>query len=289
MRKSSSFLLLATMALGVAGCTGLDPNPSDDLDLYFVDSADARAMLPQGTAFADGLRTGYFALSDYDKGGGDLDDAMHFTRKAVASAKGLDVQPDALAYRRLAEADSGELGAARARLMAGLDDGGRDKAGKDAARAQVAFDCWLEAVDAKDGPRVAECKAEFEDAMAAVERALVPGPAGVFLVFFAFDRADITPVTERVIDEVAEAYKAGRPARVILAGYADRAGSEAYNLKLSERRARTVAGALEQRGVPAEALEVTWFGEADPRLPTADGIAEPQNRRVQITFETAKP
>ena len=58
-------------------------------------------------------------------------------------------QPDAVAYRTLGEADASELTAARARLMAGLEGGGRIKAAPDAARAQVAYDCWLEAVEAK--------------------------------------------------------------------------------------------------------------------------------------------
>ena len=53
---------------------------------------------------------------------------------------------------------------------------------------------------------------------------------------------------------------------------------------LSEQRAQNIARALAARGVPQSALEVQWFGESRPRIPTADGVREPQNRRVEITF-----
>jgi outer membrane protein OmpA-like peptidoglycan-associated protein len=188
-------------------------------------------------------------------------------------------------YRTLGESDASELTAARARLMAGLEGNGRIKAAPDAARAQVAYDCWLEAVEAKDAPRVDTCKKDFEDAMAAVEKALVSGVDDVYLVFFAFDSSELTPVAATVVDEVVDAWRQGRPARVMLAGHADRAGPESYNLRLSERRARAVAAALTAGGVPADALDVQWFGESNPRVPTPDGQREPQNRRVEITFE----
>jgi outer membrane protein OmpA-like peptidoglycan-associated protein len=285
MRKSAKFLGVAILCGSMSACVGLNPNPSDDLDLYFVDVDAARSMAPEGTPFAQGLRTGYFSLTDYEKSTADLSDASHFARKAVSSAKGLNVQPDAVAYRTLGESDSSEMTAARARLMAGLEGGGRIKAAPDASRAQVAYDCWLEAVEAGDGPRIDTCKKDFEDAMAAVEKALASGIEDVYLVFFAFDRSELTPVAETVLGEVVDAWQQGRPAKVMLAGYADRAGSERYNLGLSERRAHTVAAALTARGVPADILDVQWFGESNPRVPTADGVREPQNRRVEITFE----
>lgn len=285
MRKSANLLGVAILCGMMTACVGLNPNPSDDLDLYFVDVDAARTMAPEGTPFAQGLRTGYFALTDYEKSTTDFADTTHFARKAVSSAKGLNVQPDAVAFRTLSEDDASELTAARARLMAGLEGGGRVRAATDAAKAQVSYDCWLEAVEAKDVPRVDTCKKDFEDAMAAVEKALAAEVANDFLVFFAFDRSDLTPVAQTVLTEVVDAWKQGRPARVALAGHADRAGPEAYNMRLSERRARTVAAALTAMGVPAESLDIQWFGESQPRVPTPDGVAEPQNRRVEITFE----
>jgi OmpA-OmpF porin, OOP family len=285
MRHGVRLVALFLLGGAAAGCVGLNPNPSDDLDLIRTDIDAARTMAPQGPAFTTGLKDGYLGLTDYESATADPADAMHFARKAVASARATNVQPDALAYRSLTADAAAELDAARARLMAALDAGGRLKAAGEASRAQVAFDCWLEASEAGDQPRVDQCKATFEDAIGKVEAALMPGPADVYLVFFAWDRADISPVAAEVLDDMAEAFAEGRPGRVVIAGHADRSGTEAYNLALSERRARVVAGALVSRGVPVEAIATEWFGESQPRVETADGVREPQNRRVEIVFE----
>jgi OOP family OmpA-OmpF porin len=92
-----------------------------------------------------------------------------------------------------------------------------------------------------------------------------------------------------VLDQVAADYASGRPSRVMLSGHADRSGTEAYNDALSEQRARNVARALVARAVPERALDVQWFGERQPRIATADGVREPQNRRVEIVFGETGP
>ncbi|HEY9348645.1 MAG TPA: OmpA family protein [Inquilinus sp.] len=69
---------------------------------------------------------------------------------------------------------------------------------------------------------------------------------------------------------------------VDIIGHADRAGSAASNLDLSLRRAEAVRDALVARGVPESLLSVRAVGESDPLVPTADGVAEPQNRFVEI-------
>jgi len=70
----------------------------------------------------------------------------------------------------------------------------------------------------------------------------------------------------------------------MLAGYADRSGTEKYNLALSERRNASVRVYLGQRGIPDAAMSSQAFGESNPRVPTADGVRELQNRRVEITY-----
>jgi OOP family OmpA-OmpF porin len=108
-------------------------------------------------------------------------------------------------------------------------------------------------------------------------------------VFFAWDQTDLTPVTTAVLDQVAAAYASGRRSQVMIAGHADRSGTEAYNEGLSEQRARNVSRALVARSVPERALDVRRFGERRPRIATADGVREPQNRRVGIVFGEAGP
>ena len=111
-----------------------------------------------------------------------------------------------------------------------------------------------------------------------------PPMARTFLVFFDFDRYNLTPDARRVIEAAAATYKAGGHARLDVSGYTDLAGTQAYNLRLSQRRADAVAAYLMKQGVPKNAMDVKWFGKEHPRVPTADGVREPQNRRVEIAM-----
>jgi outer membrane protein OmpA-like peptidoglycan-associated protein len=107
-------------------------------------------------------------------------------------------------------------------------------------------------------------------------------PPRVFLVFFDFDRYNLTPDARRVIEAATQAYKATGSARLDVSGYTDLAGTQAYNLRLSRRRADAVAAYMVQLGVPRNVMDVKWFGKENPRVPTPDGVREPQNRRVEI-------
>ncbi|HYC13559.1 MAG TPA: OmpA family protein, partial [Stellaceae bacterium] len=109
-------------------------------------------------------------------------------------------------------------------------------------------------------------------------------PLKLFLVFFEFDRANLTEDGAAVVADAATAFKAGRGARLMVTGYTDLAGSQQYNLDLSKRRAETVRAALIRDGVAGEAITVAWRGKENPRVPTADGVREPRNRRVEIVM-----
>ncbi len=106
-----------------------------------------------------------------------------------------------------------------------------------------------------------------------------------FLVFFDFDSSTITDQGQQVIDQAVEAAKSYGAAKVIAIGYADRAGTESYNLALSKRRAEAVRKALVSQGIDDGTISVMAKGEADPLVPTPDGVREPQNRRVEIDIE----
>ncbi|MGH6989379.1 MAG: OmpA family protein [Stellaceae bacterium] len=103
-----------------------------------------------------------------------------------------------------------------------------------------------------------------------------------FVVYFDFDRHDLTLLARRVLRDAAKTFRATGYARVEITGYTDLAGSQAYNMKLSKRRAVTVAEFLAGQGVPRRAMDVMWRGKANPRVPTANGVRAPKNRRVEI-------
>jgi outer membrane protein OmpA-like peptidoglycan-associated protein len=114
-----------------------------------------------------------------------------------------------------------------------------------------------------------------------------PAPAvarRVFLVFFDWDRATITQDGMRIVQQAADAYRSGAPVQIQVTGYTDASGSVGYNQRLSERRANAVADAMTRLGVARSDMLVSGRGKNDQRVPTADGVREPQNRRVEIVF-----
>ncbi len=120
--------------------------------------------------------------------------------------------------------------------------------------------------------------------MAPAPPAPPPSARKVFLVFFDWDRDTVTPEGMAIIQQAADAFKAGGTVRLMVTGYTDRSGSPGYNQRLSERRAGNVANALARMGVPRNQMAVSGRGENDNRVPTADGVREPQNRRVEIAW-----
>ncbi len=111
--------------------------------------------------------------------------------------------------------------------------------------------------------------------------AAVPGP---FIIFFDFDKSNITPEAASILDNAAQAYSTTGQAQVMLAGHADKSGGDDYNVALSQRRADAAKAYLVGKGVPETAVGTEAFGESRPLVETADGVREPQNRRVEITF-----
>jgi OOP family OmpA-OmpF porin len=109
-----------------------------------------------------------------------------------------------------------------------------------------------------------------------------PAPARTYLVFFDWDRADLTDRARQIIAEAAQASTHVRYTRIEVNGYTDRSGTPQYNLRLSMRRAQNVAAELVRDGVPRNVINIHGYGESHPLVPTAPGVREPQNRRVEI-------
>ena len=107
-------------------------------------------------------------------------------------------------------------------------------------------------------------------------------PARTYLVFFDWDKADLTARSRQIIAEAAQASTHVQTTRIEVNGYTDLSGTPQYNQGLSVRRARVVAAELVRDGVPQRSIDVRGFGETHPLVPTAQGVREPQNRRVEI-------
>ena len=106
----------------------------------------------------------------------------------------------------------------------------------------------------------------------------------VYLVFFDWDKYNITPEGMQILEAAAAHWHAGGAVQIQVTGYTDLTGSPGYNQRLSERRAGAVAAVLERLGIPRNEMAVAGRGMNDPRVPTPLGVREPQNRRVEIVF-----
>lgn len=112
-----------------------------------------------------------------------------------------------------------------------------------------------------------------------------PAAARTYLVFFDWDRADLTVRARQIIKEAADASTHVQYTRIVSNGYTDLSGTAAYNQRLSVRRAQSVANELVADGVPRAAITIHGFGESNPMVPTAQGVREAQNRRVEIIIQ----
>ncbi|KGR93203.1 OmpA family protein [Burkholderia sp. ABCPW 111] len=102
---------------------------------------------------------------------------------------------------------------------------------------------------------------------------------------FDFDRADLKLLGKRALDDVIRQAKGKRFRVVLVSGYTDAIGSDAYNNALSARRARTVADYLRERGLLADRVVVNGFGKSNPVASNATDDGRAQNRRVEIILE----
>jgi OOP family OmpA-OmpF porin len=105
-----------------------------------------------------------------------------------------------------------------------------------------------------------------------------------YLVFFDFDSSRLTPEAKQIVASAAADALQGKTTRIDVTGHTDRSGSDRYNQALSVRRAESVRRELVADGVADSLIVTRGVGESDPLVPTADGVREPQNRRVEIVI-----
>jgi outer membrane protein OmpA-like peptidoglycan-associated protein len=111
-----------------------------------------------------------------------------------------------------------------------------------------------------------------------------PPRLDAYLIFFDWDKYNITPEGEQVLELAAQQWKA-RGGRMKVTGYTDTALPPDESQNLSEREAYSVSSRLRALGVPQDAMVLSARGQNDNRVPTGPGVREPQNRRVEIVFE----
>jgi len=109
-----------------------------------------------------------------------------------------------------------------------------------------------------------------------------PPPTKTFIVFFDFDKSNLTQEAQSVVSEAVKTAKSNGFVRVMVTGHTDTVGSDRYNQSLSERRAESVKDEMVREGMDGNSIAIAGKSFHDPLVPTGPGVREPQNRRAVI-------
>jgi outer membrane protein OmpA-like peptidoglycan-associated protein len=110
-----------------------------------------------------------------------------------------------------------------------------------------------------------------------------PLPPVGFILYFKTDSTKLSPESHTLLTKVLDAIRVRKSTDIVVSGHTDAVAPIDYNRRLSARRAEAVADALVAGGVDRQSIQITSHGEGNPLVPTADGVPEPRNRRVEIT------
>ena len=109
-----------------------------------------------------------------------------------------------------------------------------------------------------------------------------PPPAKTYIVFFDFDKSNLTAEAQATVTEAVNAAKTLGSVRIMVTGHTDTVGSDRYNQALSIRRATSVKDEMVRQGLGADAIAIEGKSFHDPLVPTGPGVREPKNRRAVI-------
>jgi outer membrane protein OmpA-like peptidoglycan-associated protein len=109
-----------------------------------------------------------------------------------------------------------------------------------------------------------------------------PPPVKTFIVFFDFNKSNLTAEGHSVVSEAVKTAKTNGFVKVMVTGHTDTVGSDRYNQKLSVRRAESVKSEMIGEGMDGSQISIEGKSFHDPLVPTGKGVREPQNRRAVI-------
>lgn len=137
---------------------------------------------------------------------------------------------------------------------------------------------------ANDGNAVRPADIDAQKLQAKFAKALgaQPLPPTHYTLYFVEGGDTLTPDSQNAIISILEEIKKRPAPDLVVIGHTDRVGSVANNDRLAATRANTIRQQLITRGIDAESIQASGRGEREPLVPTADEVAEPRNRRVEI-------
>lgn len=240
---------------------------------------------PKGNPFQTALAKQYLAFADAEAKAYDWMSMKIFSEKGLTATYGNDPAPEQVKDWTLKKEKAIELEAARADLMEVLTASNKSAKPEASATAQYTFDCWIE--QEHEGWQVDDiegCRNRFFAAMnelkGDVSSEMQPSS---YLVLFDFGSAKLNARGVSVIKQVADDVR-DDTSELVLNGHTDRVGSEQSNMSLAEKRVEAVGALLIKHGIHQTRIREFSFGESDPAIQTADGVANKKNRRVEIVI-----
>lgn len=125
---------------------------------------------------------------------------------------------------------------------------------------------------------LAETQAHFQDALRV--HPLMPRS---FILYFQQNSEQLTDGSQQLVSAIVEEVRKRQSTDIAIIGHTDRVGDDSYNRILSMERAQVVYDLLRARDIKGEEMTILYHGEGNPLVPTADEVAEPRNRRVEVT------
>ncbi|PIZ31885.1 MAG: hypothetical protein COY40_00740 [Alphaproteobacteria bacterium CG_4_10_14_0_8_um_filter_53_9] len=250
-------------------------------------------------AFRKTLAYAYDMLAKSENQGFDIEDSLVLEEQERRALYG-DIVPhprmDSVRFVRSSQAD---LMAEHARLNAWLNAGTQNEYPQAMAWALAYYDCWVEQQETgmNMSHNMTNCRAGYINAARQLPRLTAAVPVtkkvqvmmtknieGIATLYFDFDKATLRDEAKATLDAIRNRLETAEDGSVVIIGHTDRAGSAAYNEKLSRARANAVA---EYLGLPASKfrIEVKSEGETRNAVPTADGVALEANRRVVVGID----
>jgi outer membrane protein OmpA-like peptidoglycan-associated protein len=106
-------------------------------------------------------------------------------------------------------------------------------------------------------------------------------------IHFALDRDNISPASAKILDQIAQVLQANPSLLVAIHGHTDPRATDAYNIDLGNRRARSARNYLLRKGIAPERMTIRSFGERNLLTPGTSRLDHARNRRVDFIFNDA--
>lgn len=104
------------------------------------------------------------------------------------------------------------------------------------------------------------------------------------IVYFGFDKYDVTPEYAQILDQHATFLRANPSVKITVEGHTDEKGTPEYNIALGERRANAVKIYLQSKGVNGEQISIVSYGKEKPAVLGNDESAYAKNRRAILVY-----